>query len=379
MSLYLSGKDILADGTRVLVTGFGLGLLFTVVLAMGGIYRGMVEDAVAQAAVYAPHAPDEALWVVEADTHGPFAAPSRIDPSWGDRLAGVPGVKSVHAARSAALTLHVEGRLQPLLVVALAIDANAPPSGLQTSELPGIRAGDATLDRSANLPVGTRLSVGSEEVVVRQLAAGRLAPSGDPLLFVGDADFRKLARAGNAASLRDRRPPTANDTVPAFVVTASSSDLPRVEAALRKRPALRVARHAEQQAWMLEGAVEKARKQIGLFRTILAIVSAVILTLIVLQMVGSQQKEIALFRLMGARKIALFRFVFLKAAALVSVGATVAWGASQVAFPRFPRRVIVGTEDYILLVVAAFLLAAFASALAYRSALRVEASTLLAT
>jgi ABC-type antimicrobial peptide transport system permease subunit len=111
----------------------------------------------------------------------------------------------------------------------------------------------------------------------------------------------------------------------------------------------------------------------------LAIVSAVILTLIVLQMVGSQQKEIALFRLMGARKIALFRFVFLKAAALVSVGATVAWGASHVAFPRFPRRVIVGTEDYILLVVAAFLLAAFASALAYRSALRVEASTLLAT
>lgn len=379
MSLYLSARDLVADRTRVLTTGVGLGLLFTVVLAMGGIYRGMVEDAVAQSALYRPTAPDEALWVVEADTHGPFAAPSRVDRSWNERLAGVPRVKRVQAVRSAALTMHVAGRTQPLLLVAVSVDPNAPPAGLERAEIPGIGAGDAILDRSANVPIGTRLTLGSDEVVVRGLSTGRLAPTGDPLLFLGDSDFRKLSRAGNAASLRERRSVSGGDSVSAFVVTSATRDLPLVQAALRKQPSIRVAGDEEQRTWMLEGAVDKARKQIGLFRAILAIVSSVILTLIVQQMVSSQQKEIALFKIMGARNLALFRFIFIKSAALVSLGSAFAWGAAQVAFPRFPRRVIVGSMDYILLVVAALILAALATLVAYRKAMNIEASTLLAT
>ena len=41
----LAWKDIRSQGLRFLFTGLGLGLLFAIVLAMGGIYRGMVADA----------------------------------------------------------------------------------------------------------------------------------------------------------------------------------------------------------------------------------------------------------------------------------------------------------------------------------------------
>ena len=41
----LAWKDIRRQRVRFLFTGVGLGLLFTIVLAMGGIYRGMVVDA----------------------------------------------------------------------------------------------------------------------------------------------------------------------------------------------------------------------------------------------------------------------------------------------------------------------------------------------
>jgi putative ABC transport system permease protein len=69
-------KDIRHGLFRFVLTCFGLGLLMTVVLAMIGIYNGLVADALA--VVKAPAAD---VWVVEAGTKGPFAEASSIPPT----------------------------------------------------------------------------------------------------------------------------------------------------------------------------------------------------------------------------------------------------------------------------------------------------------
>ena len=64
----LAWKDIRRQKLRFVFTGLGLGLLFSIVLAMGGIYRGMVADA-----TMLIDAVGADLWVVQRDTRGPFA------------------------------------------------------------------------------------------------------------------------------------------------------------------------------------------------------------------------------------------------------------------------------------------------------------------
>jgi putative ABC transport system permease protein len=59
-----------------------------VVIAMQGIYAGMVDDA-----TILTRAMRADLWIVQRDTRGPFAEASRLDPSVEDRAAAVPGVR----------------------------------------------------------------------------------------------------------------------------------------------------------------------------------------------------------------------------------------------------------------------------------------------
>ena len=98
----LAIKDIRHGLFRFVLTCFGLGLLMTVVLAMIGIYNGLVADALA--VVKAPAAD---VWVVEAGTQGPFAEASSIPADTRDAVAHMPGVAEAGAmpARTRSLTV----------------------------------------------------------------------------------------------------------------------------------------------------------------------------------------------------------------------------------------------------------------------------------
>ncbi|MFG1230652.1 ABC transporter permease, partial [Xanthobacter autotrophicus NCIMB 11399] len=69
----LAYRDICHNLGRFLLTCLGLALLLGVVMAMIGIYRGIVVDALTIS-----RAPAVDLWVVEANSRGPFAEASRI-------------------------------------------------------------------------------------------------------------------------------------------------------------------------------------------------------------------------------------------------------------------------------------------------------------
>jgi putative ABC transport system permease protein len=63
----LAARDVRRNIGRFLGTSLGIALLFTVVLAMAGIYQGLVADATVL--LQSMHAD---LWVVQRGTRGPF-------------------------------------------------------------------------------------------------------------------------------------------------------------------------------------------------------------------------------------------------------------------------------------------------------------------
>ena len=69
----LAIRDVRYRLGRFLLTAVGLGLLMTTVMAMGGIYRGLVVEALSIV-----QACGADLWVVQKDTNGPFAETSRV-------------------------------------------------------------------------------------------------------------------------------------------------------------------------------------------------------------------------------------------------------------------------------------------------------------
>ena len=86
----LAGRDIVHSWGKFVFTGVGLGLLIGVTMTMGGVYRGMVDDA----KVLLDNSGAD-LWVVQKDTLGPYAEASSI---YDDEFRGILGMAGVDAA-----------------------------------------------------------------------------------------------------------------------------------------------------------------------------------------------------------------------------------------------------------------------------------------
>jgi len=88
----LALRDIRHNLSRFLLTALGIGMLLMLVMGMGGIYRGLIEEATLLVDKIGAD-----LWVVQNGTKGPFAEISRIPRNLEDRLRAVPGVRSTRA------------------------------------------------------------------------------------------------------------------------------------------------------------------------------------------------------------------------------------------------------------------------------------------
>ena len=81
----LATKDIGHNLGRFSLTALGIGLLLMIVMGMGGIYRGLVQEA-----TLIVDRVGADIWIVQKDTRGPFAEMSRIPRDLEDRVLPVP-------------------------------------------------------------------------------------------------------------------------------------------------------------------------------------------------------------------------------------------------------------------------------------------------
>ena len=400
----LATKDIRHNLGRFTLTAFGIGLLLMVVLGMSGIYRGMIDDAL----VVVDRVGAD-LWVVQRGTRGPFAEISRVPANLEHRLLAVPGVVSARSFVSHSIQREHNGRPLRINVQGLAWpddDGGWVPlaAGRQLSQAHY----EMIADQSLGLALGEHLKLGKDTYAVVGIAQGMVSSGGDGIAFftVRDAQAVQFDLPGEAIrmerSARVRRG-AAQDVgrvqplllergggpssgVPALgpamvsaitVRLAAGVDTLAVAETISGWPDVSVHTQADQHELLVYGMIDKARRQIGLFRVLLIIISTIIMALILYTLTLDKIHDIALLKLMGARNSMIVGLILQQALLLGLIGYGIAYLLGQWVFPKFPRRVLIGAEDLWGLALVVAVISVLSSLLGIWKAMRVEPNKVL--
>lgn len=400
----LAVHDIRHNLGRFVLTAVGIGLLLMVVLGMSGIYRGMIDDALV---VLDRIGAD--LWVVQRGTRGPFAEISRVPANLDDRLRSVPGVASARNFVSHSIQRERHGAPLRIAVQGLAWPEDKGEWVNLTAGRPLAQAHyEMIADRSLGLALGERLALGKDVYTVVGLTDGMVSSGGDGLAFftVRDAQaiqfdldgeairLERAARQGRASSqdIGNIQPALlergggASSGIPAFGPPMVSAVLVRMMEGASEAQAIQtisgwpdVTVHTvgDERELLLAGMIDKARRQIGLFRILLVIISTIIMALIIYTLTLDKIHDIAMLKLMGARNGLIAGLILQQALLLGALGYGIAWYLGKWVFPRFPRRVLVTGDDLWSLAFVVLGIAVVSSLLGLWKALRVEPNKVL--
>jgi putative ABC transport system permease protein len=373
----LAYRDVRHNLFRFLLTCFGLSLLLSVVLAMIGIYRGIVVDALT---VARNHGVD--LWVVEAGSQGPFAEASRIP---GDTREGIARLAGVTAAGSVTYqTVEAERRGQKIRLYVIGFEPGRPggPAHIAAGRTIARSHFEMIADGRSGLELGDRVRLGRTGFTVVGLTENQVASGGDPVAFITLLDAQKLqfdlAPPAARVQLAKGTGGTSRDTVNAVVArVAPEADLDGIAVAARRWKHLAALTQAEQERILAQSLVDRARRQIGMFTSILLLVSAVIIALIVYTMTMEKLRQIAMLKLIGAPDRTIVGMIVQQALALGLTG--FAFGGMLIANIKdyFPRRVVLEADNVVALGGVVVLVCLAASALGVRAALKADPATAL--
>ena len=395
----LAVKDIRHNLGRFALTAVGIGMLLMVVMGMGGIYRGIIEDATLLIDKL-----DADLWVVQRSTRGPFAEVSRLPPNLVDRVASVSGVADTR--KFVFHTIQREHRGKPLRMAILGLDWPT-----DRGEWLPLMAGqplaqnhyEMIADRALGLELGEQISLGKDTFTVVGLTTGMIDSGGNGLAFFTALDaqtvqfdlpgaamrLERAARRGRAdridlsssqPGLLDRAE-GLSAAIPALAPPAVSAILVRVQPGVDPQAVastiagwadVSVHTREDERQLMLSGPVEKAKLQIGLFRILLTIISAIIMALILYTLTLDKLHDIALLKLIGAPNHVILGMILQQALLLGALGYGIAYLIGQWIFPRFPRRVILTQDDLIRLAVIVLVISILSSVLGIWKAMRVD-------
>lgn len=373
----LAYRDVRHKLGRFLLTCTGLGLLLGVVLAMIGIYRGLVVDALTIA-----RAPGIDLWVVESGTRGPFAEASRIP---GDTREAITRVGGVAAAGSITYqTVETAHQAKKLRLYVIGYEPGRPGGPPRLIAGHGIVRSHHELvaDRSTGLGIGDRIALGRNTFSVVGLTEHQVNSGGDPAVYITLLDAQKLqfdlAPPAYRVQLARGTGAAVRDTVNAVVARVQPNVAPdSVAESVRRWKHLAAITQEGQEAILTGSLVDRARRQIGLFTSLLLVVSAVIIALIIYTMTMEKLKQIATLKLIGAPDRTIIGMIVQQALALGFIGFAI--GATLILSTKdyFPRRVVLEPNNVLVLAGIVFLVCLLSSGLGVRAALRVDPATAL--
>ncbi|MBI4580093.1 MAG: ABC transporter permease [Planctomycetes bacterium] len=395
----LAIRDIRHNLGRFALTILGVGTLLMVVMAMGGIYRGLIEEGTLLVDRMAAD-----VWVVQRNTRGPIAEISRVPRNLVDRVAAVPGLESPREFVMHTIQRENNGKRLRMVVVGLSWPTDK-------GEWIPLIAGRALArnhyemiaDQSLGLRLGQVVRLGKDNYTVVGLTKSMTSWGGDGTAFftLTDAQAIQFDLPGEAVRLerQARRARSeqqdASRAQPSLLERAfwSSSNIPALGPPMVSAVVARIApgadpdavvrtisgwsdvsviTHQGQQDLILKGAVERSRRQLGLFRLILTVVSALVMTLIVYTLTLDKLHDLAMLKLIGAPKRVILGMIVQQAILLGMLGFVTARLLAIKLFPLFPRRIVLKTDDLVQLGVVVFGISVLASGLGVWRALRVS-------
>jgi putative ABC transport system permease protein len=373
----LAVRDIRHNLGRFLLTCVGLALLLGIVLSMIGIYRGLVFEALTVA-----RAPAVDLWVVEANTRGPFAEASRIPGDTREAVARISGVIDAGAVNFQPVETEHAGRKLRLYLIGYELGRPGGPAEIVEGRPIARSRFELVADRGAGLQVGERLKLGRETFEVVGLTSRQVSSGGDPVVFVTLRDSQKLqfdlappaarrelARGAGAATIDIVNAVLAriDPNVPAAAVADS----------VRRWKHLGALTQSEQETILSRSVIERARRQIGLFTSILLIVSTVIIALIIYTLTMDKIRDIATLKLIGAPDRTIVGLIVQQALAIGAIAFLFGALLIRLIVDYFPRRVLLQVEDAAALAAVVMVVCLVASGLGVRLALKVDPATAL--
>ncbi len=373
----LAYRDVRHNLFRFVLTCLGLSLLMAVVLAMIGIYNGLVADA-----LNIVKAPKVDLWVVESGTQGPFAEASQIPADTRDAVARLHGVTAAGSITYQTIEAPFRGETLRLYVIGY---QPGYPGGPETiAEGRGLERShfEIIADRKTGLVVGDRLRLGRDRFTVVGLVEDTMNSGGDPAVFITLRDAQQLQTQLAPPAQRvlmargDGNGPSAQSTVAAVIARLDPGANPdSVAQTVRRWKHLGALTQADQEAILLQSVVDRAKRQIGLFLGILLSVSAVVIALIIYTMTMEKLKQIATLKLIGAPDRTIVGLIVQQSVALGVVGW--AFGLILILLIKdgFPRRVVLEPVNAAALGAIVLGVCILASGLGVRAALKVDPAT----
>ncbi|MCA9296573.1 MAG: ABC transporter permease, partial [Phycisphaerales bacterium] len=375
-----------------------------IVMGMGGIYQGIVADATLLVDEL-----DADLWIVQRNTRGPFAELSRVPSNVEDRARAVPGVAD--ARRFVTHTIQREYKDTPLR---MAIVGLAWP-GDRGDWLPIVTGRalaqshyEIVADQTLGLAVGDQIELGKNTYRIVGTTRNMISSGGDGLAFMTIADSQavqfdsvgeatRLERAGRRDRAAQKElgltqpgllvradepasalPAIGPPMVSAVLVTLSPGmDTATVRSTMEGWADVTIYTAEEQRNLLLRGPVDRARRQIGLFRVLLVAISAIVMSLILYTMTLDKLHDIALLKLMGAKDRMILGLVLQEAFLLGGIAYLIAFLLGERVYPYFPRRVIITNDMLIWLALAVVGLCIAGSSFGIMKAMRVQPNEVL--
>ncbi len=375
----LAYRDVRHNLGRFIITCLGLSLLLGVVLAMIGIYRGLIADALELVETM-----NAQIWVVEKGTRGPFAEASRIPLDTREAIARIHGVTRTGAVTFQSIETSNGASKLRLYVIGYEPGQLGGPSHILTGRGLSGRNFEAVADSRTKLEPGDHIQLGRNNFTIVGTTGNAVSSGGEPAIYLTLDDAQKLQYDLSPSAIRRERArgmtrsdPT--DTVSAVIARLSPNASPDHIAAMIRRWKHLSAMTSEQQGQILtQSVIEKARKQIGMFTGILILVSAVIIALIIHTMTMDKIREIATLKLIGAPDRVIISLIVQQSLAMGLIGFAIGGVLISNIRDFFPKRLILQPADGLALAGIVVIICLLASLYGVYTALKVDPSRALA-
>ena len=345
----LAVRDIRRHVGKFVATIVGVGLLLTIVLVMNGIYQGNIADG-----VWLIENTATDLWVVERGRGGPFNESSRIPGDAYKSVAATPGVAQASPLVVYSAQREIGGQSQQFTIIGYDVFGGLGGPG-RIVRGRAIRAPhyEIVADAQLKLELGAVTRLGVHDYTVVGITRGAVDAAGNPLVYLSLPDAKEVqyeqdnraltaARAANLKRL-ERAGYSPEQAAKLLPLLAASTD--QVNAVLARLHGIdwlyfNVFTTDEQRELMLEGRLRRMSAVLGLFRSLLVLVSIVIIALIVYVLTIEKIRSIATLKLIGAPNWVIVRMILEQSLTLTLGSFVVAWLLAGAIGPRFPRTLV---------------------------------------
>jgi putative ABC transport system permease protein len=393
----LAVKDVQRHLGKFAATIVGVGLLLTIVLIMNGIYRGNIGDG-----LWLINNVDADLWVVERNRGGPFNEQSRMPEDAYKSVAATPGVAQASPFITYAVQRYVGGRSQQFAIIGYDVFGGLGGPGQIVAGRTIRRAHyEMVADRKLNLQLGQTVRLGVHDFTVVGLTRGAVDSGGNPLVYLSLPDAQEvlyqqdnraldaqragslsaLERAGYFSEQAQRLLPLISpqtDTVSTVLVRLSpGANGQQVTRHIQDWLYYSVYTTAQERDLMLQGRLKKMTAILGLFRSLLVVVSIVIIALLIYVLTIEKIRAIATLKLIGASNWVIVRLILEQSLVLTVASFAFAYVAVNLTADKFPRTLVFIPSETLLTFGVMFVGGALASLLAIWQALRTPPSLAL--